>query len=244
VLTIDRETLLDFRERWFVANNMVIAVVGNVRHDEAVAMVASAFADLPGRTLPERPPAARSFPSEQTIRRISAGSHQAQLLIGVPGPSLADADRYAMDVLDAIIDDAGRRLFTEIRDRRALAYSVGSGYVSLTDAGVWLAAAGVDPDNVNVVAELILAEMRRLRDVPLTPAELDEAKNYLEGRSVLGLETNLGQARRFSGQEVLGVREPIAQYLDRIRAVTAADVQRVARRYLDVENYTQVVVEP
>jgi predicted Zn-dependent peptidase len=244
VLSIDRDTLLAFRDRWFAASNMVIAVVGNVSHDEVVDLVSAAFQDLPNWSLPPRPAVTASFPVEHTSRRISAGSHQAQVLVGVPAPSFVDSDRYAMDIIDAVIDDAGRRLFTEIRDRRGLAYSVGSAYITLTDAGVWLAAAGVDPENVDLVGELILAEMRRLAEQPLTPAELDEAKTYIEGRSVVGLETNLGQARRFSGQEVLGVREPIADYLARIRGVTAADVQRVALRYFGTDNYTLVVVEP
>jgi predicted Zn-dependent peptidase len=244
VLSISRDTLMDFRQRWFVANNMVVAVVGNVRHDDVVAQVDAAFRDMPVHPLPPRPAVVRSFPTEQTLLRVNAGTSQAQVLLGVPAPTLTDPDRYAIDVLDAVIDDAGRRLFTEIRDRRGLAYSVGSGVIRLTDAGVWVASAGVDADNVELVTELILAEMRRLRDDPLTSQELDEARGYLEGRSVLGLETNLGQARRFSSQEALGVREPIAEYLDSIRAVTADDVQRVARTYFDLENYTLVVVEP
>jgi zinc protease len=244
VLSISRETLLDFRERWFVANNMVVSVVGNVLHAEVVPLLAAAFADLPVRPLLARPPVPPPGPQEASTVRVPAGSHQAQVLVGVRGPSLADADRYAMAVLDAAIDDAGRRLFTEIRDRRGLAYSVGSGVASLTDAGVWYAAAGVDAEHVDEVTDLILAEMRRLREEPLTSAELDEAKSYLEGRAVIGLDTNLGQARRFASQEALGVREPIAQYVARIQAVTAADVQRVAQRYFDLDNYTRVVVEP
>ncbi len=244
VLGITRETLLEFRERWFVANNMVVGVVGNVPHQEAVPLITEAFAQLPTGALPARPPVPPPAPLEGTSVRVDAGTHQAQVLLGVRAPSLADPDRYAMAVLDAAIDDAGRRLFTEVRDRRGLAYSVGSGTASLTDAGIWYAAAGVDPENVELVTELILHEMRRLRDEPLTAAELNEAKSYLEGRSVLGLETNLGQARRFASQEALGVREPIAQYVARVHAVTAEDVQHVARRHLDPENYTRVVVGP
>jgi predicted Zn-dependent peptidase len=244
VLTISREDLLAFRQRWFLANNLAIAVVGNIAPAEAVRLVEQYFGTFPAGVLPPRATATQPFPTERTRVTVSAGNYQAHVLLGMPGPSLRDPDRYAMAVLDAAIDDAGRRLFTAIRDRRGLAYSVGSAWVGLTDAGVWLVSAGVDPENVELVTELILAEMRRLREEPLTPAELEEAKSYLEGRSVLGLETNLGQARRFSSQEVLGVREPIAAYLARIRAVTAEDVRRVAQRFFDLENYTRVVVAP
>ncbi len=244
VLSISRETLLDFRERWFAANNMVIAVVGNIRHEEVVPLVEAAFRELPARELPPRQPVQQDGPTPQQSVRIQAGTHQAQVLVGVLAPSLHDPDRYAMAVLDAALGGAGRRLYTEIRDRRGLAYSVGSFWVPLTDTGAWVASAGVDPENVDLVTDLILAEMRRLREEPLTPTELEEAKSYLEGRSVLSLETNLGQARRYSTQEVLGVREPLREYLARIRAVTAEDVQRVAQRVLDLENYTQVIVAP
>jgi predicted Zn-dependent peptidase len=244
VLSITRENLLEFRERWFVANNMVVAVVGNARHEDVVSLIDVAFDALPSRELPARAPVPLYEPAPATTLRVSAGTHQAQVLLGVRAPSLVEADRYPMAVLDAVIDDAGRRLFTEIRDRRGLAYSVGSGVASLSDTGVWYAAAGVDPENVEIVSDLIVHEMRRLRDEPLSAVELDEAKSYLEGRAVLGLDTNLGQARRFASQQALGVREPIARYVARIHAVTAEDVQRVARRYLDLESYTRVIVEP
>jgi zinc protease len=223
---------------------MVVAVVGNIDPATFSEQVEAAFHELPSRPLPARPAVPPAVQQEQVLLRVSAGSHQAQVLVGVPGPSLTDPDRYPMAVLDAVIDDAGRRLFTEIRDRRGLAYSVGASNISLTDTGVWVASAGVDPENADLVTDLILAEMRRLRDEPVTAQELDEAKSYLEGRSVLGLETNLGQARRFASQEALGVREPIAQYLAAIRAVTADDVQRVANRYFDLDHYTRVLVEP
>ena len=187
VLTISRDDLLAFRQRWFLANNMAIAVVGNIAPAEAVRLVEYYFGAFPAGELPPRATATHAFPSERTLATVNAGSYQAHVLLGVPGPNLRDPDRYAMAVLDAAIDDAGRRLFTEIRDRRGLAYSVGSAWVGLTDAGVWLTSAGVDPENVELVTELILAEMRRLREEPLTAAELEEAKSYLEGRSVLGL---------------------------------------------------------
>jgi predicted Zn-dependent peptidase len=243
VLAIDRDTLLQFRDRWFVANNMVVAIVGNISHDEAVQLVAREFAGLPSRPVPPRPVPGGGLRSA-AVERVSGGTVQAQVLVGMGAPSMADADRHVMAVLDAAVDNAGRRLFTEIRDRRGLAYSVGSSVVALSDTGAWVAAAGVDPDNVELVTELILAEVHRLRDEPLTETELENAKSYLEGRYVLGLETNLGQARRFSGQEALGLREPIAQSIARVRAVTAADVQRVAQQYLDVDNHVRVVVEP
>jgi zinc protease len=223
---------------------MVIAVVGNFDPATIEAEVEAAVRDLPARPLPARTPVSPQRAEEQVLERVSAGTHQAQVLVGVPGPSLTSRDRYAFAVLDAIVDDAGRRLFTEIRDRRGLAYSVGSSLISLTDTGVWLMAAGVDPENVDLVTELLLAEMRRLREEPVSQEELESAKSYLEGRSVLGLETNLGQARRFASQEALGVREPIADYLAQIRLVTAEDIHRVANQYIDLERYTRVLVEP
>ena len=176
--------------------------------------------------------------------RVSGGSVQAQVLVGMAAPSMADRDRYAMAVLNAAIDDAGRRLFTEIRDlsRPGLLGRIVGCRTQRHRA--WVASAGVDPENVDLVTELIVAEVHRLRDVPLAAEELDAAKSYLDGRYVLGLETNLAQARRFGGQEALGLREPIAQSIAGVRAVTSADVQRVALAYLDVENLVRVVVEP
>ena len=169
---------------------------------------------------------------------MSGGSVQAQVLVGMAAPSMADRDRYAMAVLNTAIDDAGRRLFAEIRDRRGLAYSVGSSVVALGDtpAPGWH-QRGVDPENVDLVTELIVAEVHRLRDVPLAAEELDAAKSYLEGRLCTGAgdESSAGAAVRRPGG-ARPARKPVAQSIAGVQAVTSADVQRVALAYLDVEN--------
>src|SRR4051812_43573400 len=103
VLSIDRETLVQFRERWFVANNMVVSVVGNVPHSDAVALVEAAFANLPSRPVPSRP-APEVGERLGAAERLNGGSVQAQVLVGMAAPSMSNRDRYAMAVLNAAID--------------------------------------------------------------------------------------------------------------------------------------------
>jgi zinc protease len=91
---------------------------------------------------------------------------------------------------------------------------------------------------------LILAEIRRIRDESLTAEELADAKSYIEGRAVLGLQTTIAFAQYLADREALGVEPPLAEYLRRVSSVTIEDVARVANAYLDPSAYVLVVLRP
>ena len=112
------------------------------------------------------------------------------------------------------------------------------------DAGLWMAAAGTDPVNVETVVEIIEREIRRLADEPLTDDDLRNAKDYLDGSLVVGLETFSAQAFQMIRDETYGVRVLSQAHRDGIQSVTAEDVQRVARTYLRPDEATLVVIRP
>ncbi|HYU19036.1 MAG TPA: insulinase family protein, partial [Chloroflexota bacterium] len=144
----------------------------------------------------------------------------------------------------AILGEVGRRLVTEIRDRRGLAPGISSSYSSLTDVGAWWTLVGTSPENVDTVIDLVLDELRRIREQRLTTDELADAKRYIEGRAVLNLQTSSAFAQYLADREVLGVEPPLQEYLRRVSRVTVDDVARVANTYLDVSAYTLVVLRP
>ena len=239
----DRAVLTTFRDENFLASNMVTAVVGNQRHDDVVARIQAAFEAMPTGPRPEylvAPfPAARS----RTVEETAAGS-QVQIALGVPAPGVNHRDTYPLDVMSSIMGEVGRRLVGEIRDKRGLASSVGSSYSTLSDVGCWWAMVGTSPANEAQVIELVLEQIRRIRDERISDEELANAKSYIEGRAVLGLQTSMSFAQYLADREVIGVEPPLAEYLRRVSSVTIDDVSRVAATYLDPENYTLVLLRP
>ena len=239
----DRRVLTAFRDANFLASNIVTAVVGDQKHEDVVERVAAAFERMPNGGKPEfltAPlPAAKSRRIEETIPGT-----QAQIVLGLPAPGADHADTYALDIVSATLGEVGRRLVGEIRDRRGLASSVGSSYSTLSDVGCWWSMVGTSPGNVDQVVELIVEQMRRIRSEPLTAGELEDAKAYIEGRAVLGLQTSIAFAQYLADREAIGVEPPLDEYLRRVSAVTAADVQRVAQSYLDPDAGTLVLLRP
>ena len=239
----DRRVLTAFRDANFLASNMVTVVVGNQRHDDVVAKVASAFERMPNGPRPPFPPAPLPPPRPQRVEESTVGT-QAQIALGLSAPGANHPDTYALDIVSATLGEVGRRLIGEIRDKRGLASNVSSSYSTLTDIGAWWALVGTSPENVDTVIELILAEMRSIREQRLSEEELADAKSYIEGRAVLNLQTSIAFAQYLADREVLGVEPPLQEYLRRVSAVTVDDVSRVANAYLDPEAYTLVILRP
>jgi predicted Zn-dependent peptidase len=239
----DRRVLTAFREANFLAGNMVAAIVGNQRHEDVAAKLERAFERMPTGPRPPFPPA--PLPPARH-RRVEEGipGGQAQIALGLTAPGADHPDTYALDVVSAILGEVGRRLVGEIRDRRGLASSVSSSYSGLSDIGAWWTLVGTSPENVDTVVELILAEMRRLRDRPLGEQELADAKTYIEGRAVLNLQTSIAFAQYLADRVVLGVEPPLDEYLARVGRVTVDDVARAAHAYLDPTAYTLVILRP
>jgi len=240
---LTRDTLVGYRDRHFVGRNTVVAVAGNLPVEEAHARIADALGPMPaGETAP-----LSNVPAPVLgARRIDekAGSAQARVLIGGQLPGLGSPDRFAIAAANAVLGGSGFRLFREIRDLRGLSYDPSPAMAQFPDAGIWLAAAGTDPTNVDTVIGLLTHEIDRLTEERLSDDDLSNAKNYLEGSLVVGLETPSAQSGQMIRDEVLGSPVLSRAHVEGIRAVTADDVQRVARAYLRTDVATLVVVQP
>ncbi|MGE3270536.1 MAG: M16 family metallopeptidase [Chloroflexota bacterium] len=240
---LTRDTIVGYRDRLVVGANTVIAVAGNLPAAEAFAHVERFFGPMP-----QGQPAAPSDvpPPPPNPGRIDerAGSAQARVLMGGPLPGLRHPDRFPLSVANAVLGGSGMRLFKEIRDLRGLSYDPSPGVVQYPDAGLWLASAGTDPVNIDTVIEVLEREIRRLSDETLSAEDLKNAKNFLDGSLVVGLETFSSQAFQMIRDETYGVRVLSQAHRDGIQSVTASDVQRVAQTYLQPEAATLVVVQP
>lgn len=241
VTAIPISTILAHHAERYVTGNMAVAASGNLRHDAAVSQIEAAFAGLRRGPTAVRP--AVPEPSRTTIARIEVGEGDrlAQISLGWPVPGDDHPDSVALFIADDLLDATGRRLSEEIRDRRALASSVGSSYYGFSDAGAVMLSATTRLELVDEVVDLMLAQIQRLRDGDVTDAEVRASLRANAGRQALNDESNQDQTGRAS-TEVAGVLDSFAEYQARLQVVTAADVQRVARTYLGLDNYVLVIV--
>ncbi len=229
IRSLPADTIRDFWRATYRPANTVVALAGDLDHAEAAHLAATAFGTGNG-VVPSYVAAPLLPAGERFLFGARRDATQAQLVLGVPGLRRDHPDAWTLSVLNAVLGDGmSSRLFLSVREERGLAYDVSSGLVDYADAGAFEVSAGVDPDRIPAALEAILAELVRLRDEPVPPAELDKAKAYLSG----GLELRMDETRHLAswigGQEALHDRVlTLEEALEAVAAVTAADVTRLA----------------
>ena len=226
VRSITADDIRRFHLEHYTTGSTVVAVAGEVDHDEIRDAVAVAFRDLPtgdGR-VPRQGPAgvADSF-------AIDDDSEQVHLAIGGRAVRRDDPDREVLDVVNHVFGGGlSSRLFDEIRERRGLAYSVYSATSSFADAGAWSVYAGAMPEHAGEVERLIHGEIERLVSGGISAEELDVAVGYLTGAYQLGLEDTAARMSRLGGMlSTLGKVHSVEEQLARWEQVSLEDAKRV-----------------
>jgi zinc protease len=136
------------------------------------------------------------------------------------------------------------RLVASLRERQGLVSTISGGLNAMEGAGLLTVTAQLPPEHLARAEEQILAEMRRVRDEGVTAAELRRAITAAEIAHELARETAEGRARAYGQAETVWRLENELLYIDRIRSVSAAQVQAAARRYVDLERYVRVTLVP
>ena len=240
-----RDDLVSHVERFYSAENSVLSVAGNVTHDWVVETAGRHFADLRSAETGEPAAATHGLPEERLIVEERA-IEQTNIALALQALPRRDPDRYALELLHTVLGRGmSSRLFKEVRERRGLAYSVGSRIARHRDIGSFAVAAGVTKEHQEEALEVIVAELRRLADEPVAEEELQRAKDFAAGTFRLALETPMALGQRF-GEQLLqdGELELPEQTVARIRAVGAADVHAVAQRLFGDATYALAVVGP
>jgi predicted Zn-dependent peptidase len=225
-----RETFTDYVDTWYRPDRMVVGVAGNIGPGLS-ARVEELLGDLDGKA--PAGPAAVEIPNGggPLIRVHHKASDQAHISIGVPSYPLQHPDRYALQLLATVLGSGmSSRLFTEVRERRGLAYYVYAINHSYTDAGSLYSQAGVDINRIDDAVTTIANELKRIADEPVGPDELEKARGLAKGRFVLQTESPQGLIMFGLRREVLeGEAVEPTEVLERLDAVTADDIQRVAQ---------------
>jgi predicted Zn-dependent peptidase len=224
--------------------NTVVAVAGDLGHDEAVELAGRSFG-LGNGAAPAFAPAP-ALPAGERILTGRRDTTQAQVTLGVPALPRDHPDAWALSVLNVILGDGmSSRLFLSMVDRDALAYDVSSGVIEYADAGALAVSAGVDPGRVGRTIDAILRELALLRDEPVGEDELAKACAYLSGGLELRMEETRHLASWIGGQEALHDRVlTLDDALEAVARVTVDDVGRLARQLVRDEQLRLAVVAP
>ena len=244
IRALPEATIRDFWRTMYRPANTVVAVAGDLGHDEAVELATTAFGSgngaIPGFV------AAPGLPAGPRVMFGKRPTAQAQLIVGLPALRRDHPDSWALAVLNGVLGDGmSSRLFLSVREDLGLAYDVSSGLVDYADAGSLEVSAGVDPERVGAALDAILVELARLRDEPVPAVELAKTKAYLSG----GLELRMDETRHLAswigGQEALHDRVlDLDEALALVAGVSAADVQRLAADRFCTEGLRLAAVAP
>jgi len=241
-----RDGVAEFYRTYYRPNAARLLIVGDVTLAEARRLAAARFGgwergDVPAFPSPPPPPRAAA----RTVYLIDKpGAAQSVVRIGHAGPARTTPDWFALEVLNTIVGGAfTSRLNQNLRETHGYTYGAFSQFAPRRLNGAFVALASVVTAKTDSSLVEFLKELRRIRDEAVAPPELAKAKAYL----TLGLpgdfETTGGAAARF--RELLAFGLPLDyydHYVDRINAITGADVQRVAREYIDPDHFDIVVV--
>ena len=246
VRSISREDMLAFHEKSFHPANMIAAVSGAFVKAEMLRKLEQAFAGWPSPKIAVPPIPSQISPAAPGLYRVQKDVNQGRVSIGLPTIRRDDPDVYALEVMNEILGGSGftSRITKTVRSNEGLAYSAGSGLSpGVFFAGRFRAAFQSKSRSVPYATELVLREIRRMREQPVTAEELETIKNSL----IQTFPSNFGskaQAMGIFASDEYTRRDPSYwnTYRERIQAVTAADVQRVAQKHLAPEKMAVLVV--
>ncbi|MFJ6001968.1 M16 family metallopeptidase [Arthrobacter sp. NPDC092385] len=251
IRAVPRESVLAHYRRYYAPAELVVTAAGGLDHDVVCRLVQEAL-EAAGWTLDEGAlPVARRSTAEVPVQGVT-GTHvirraveQSNILIGCPSLTATDERRFAMSVLNAVLGGGmSSRLFQEIREKRGLVYSTYSFSAAYADAGYFGMYAGCSPAKTGQVIELLGAELDRLAADGIDAEELRKAVGQLSGGLVMALEDSSSRMSRLGRSELVsGEFVDMDGSLDRIRSVTAGEVQSLARE-LAAAPRTTVVVGP
>ncbi|RPH93955.1 insulinase family protein [candidate division KSB1 bacterium] len=243
VRAFTRNGLLKFVKRNYVPARILVAAAGHVNHAHLVRRVRSILEF--GRD--------NHFPAEKRMGRLTSrldrhhrAIQQAHMVLGTRALSYGDRERFTLSVMNTILGGGmSSRLFQNIREKHGVAYSVYSFAEMFGDTGLWGVYLATDPDRVDRAREMVLNELRIIRETPLTKHELEGVKTQLKGSVMLSLESVSNRMMRLGRMELyLGRYHSLEDVSRQIDAVTTRKVQDLANELLTEKKLVTTIVEP
>ncbi len=244
VADITRDMMLDYLHAKYLPGNTVVAVAGDIRHKEVVTLISQALSDWAPR---KQLAGYRAYKEHRAprLRIETRDTEQAHLCLALPGLSLFHPQRFTLNLLNVVLGEGmSSRLFSEIRDRLGLAYSIHSYVEHFLDTGSLTVSASVELKALPVAIKAILEQLSQLKET-IPESELSKAKEMSKGRLLLRMEDSRNVAGWMGGQELLMGRilnlDDVVAIID---AITAQELQQLARELLVGSQLRLAVVGP
>ena len=235
-----REDVLRFYRNWYVPENLVWVMVGDLDPEALMPELEARLSRIPNRPLPVQKQKVEPPQSAPRVFVQQEDAKQAHLRIGFHVPDISDPDVPALDLLAQILGQGrSSRLYSSLRMERRLVNSISAYSMTPKDPGLFLVSSSLEAEDLDRALTGILEETFRVCFEPVTIQELKKAKTQIESDFIYQKQTVQGQARELGYYEaVLGDLGFGEKYLARLRTVSAEDVLRVARTYLRPQNLT------
>jgi predicted Zn-dependent peptidase len=243
VAGLTRESVVDYMARHYTPDRIVVAAAGNVPHAEIVALAAKHLGHLSGKQEKPRSRQPHASGKEKFLRKRT---EQVHFCYGTTGFRQGDDSRFAMTILDTVLGgNMSSRLFQEIREKRGLAYSIGSYSVSYREGGLFTVFGGTSPDTYEQVLDLTRIEIEKVKRENLSEDEVAKSKTQIRGALVLGLENMSSRMMRMGKSTLYFDRVvPLEEIQSKINAITLDDLDRVTNQIFDPEKMTLAAVGP
>jgi predicted Zn-dependent peptidase len=230
-----------YRSARYTGASIVVGAAGNVDHGQIAGLAERLVSPPTGSSASDTLVAADE---KARLRFYEKDTEQYHICFGAPGIIRSDERRYALAVLDSIFGgSSSSRLFIEVREKRGLAYSVGSYSEQYTDSGLVATYVGTREDNVEEACSIIGTELARLRGEPVSAEELARAKENVKGRLVLSSESTAARMSRNSRATLFGLPiDSLDEMLAKIDAVTVEDLAKLAAELYGPERISAACV--
>ena len=245
VAAITRDAMLDYLADQYQPANVLLAIAGDIQHQETVAVVSQYLGNWPKRQPPDGYLAYKEQPGER-VRIETRETEQVQLCLALRGLSLFHPRRFTLALLNVILGEGmSSRLFTEIRDKLGLVYSINSYVEHFRDTGSLTISAGVETKNLRLTIKAVLEELSKLKETKVPDSELQKAKELSKGRLLLRMEDSRSVAGWLGVQGILiGRILSVDEVVSIIDGITADELQQLAGELLTDKQLRLAVVGP
>ena len=228
-----------------VADNLVIAVAGDVDPDDVAHALSASLADLNSEPYTFMPPADEPPPQEIRRAELRKAREQAHLVIGFRGLTVGDEDRFALELISQLLAGQGGQLFLELRDRRSLAYAVNASGMEGLAPGWFATYIATSPERLEEARSGLLEELAKVVSEPPEPEDLERARRNLIGNFAIDQQRNAAHAGHMALSSLYDLgADAFQHYVGRVEAVSRDDLMRVARRVIDLDRYVEAVIRP
>jgi predicted Zn-dependent peptidase len=242
IASLTPEDLFSYWRNVYTPANMVVTAAGHLRHEELVQMADKELGQLPNSGY--RPEDTTPMACAPIVVHPKDHLEQAQILLGAECPSLRSKDHFPVLILNTILGGGvSSRLFMKIREEYGLAYAIETAPMLFTDAGVFAVHAATSPEKVEMVIDLTVAELQRLKLEPPPPDEQTRAQELVKASLMLSLDSCSARMSQLARHEIFFGRQYTAdEILHEVEAVTTEDVQRVSQDIFKPDGLALVVV--